>query len=521
MYNSKSKCQIGGNDLENMTAENMINQLQSFQINFINASIYDSEEITSRLKNIKENFLTWNIKLKQLDSHLCGELWSKYVNVLKNILILAESIAYTREKDRVSIHDEKEEYINKSIKKLTKSLSIMNDRLIIILDTNKDDKIKDIKDYAYNELDSIQKDIDILIDKMPEKYFEQTRFSKITLYIFYYFNWVLYVGLFLHHNNYLEIISKYKDLGWYDVLFRVISGIIIINFRTNPITHFRVAEATKSVIKNFLKLIPLLNILVNIGENNYLIGNFWSYFYYTMWPLIYDFFMFGIRIIIYSRSVVMSNTVHEYVLQIYDRYISNISFAFDFTPLQNYILNLIDFRINETKKHILSYINPKIYWNWYCINKRNDESLYNKFKMSLCGSEMESSTSYAQVVINFTGKDVVKIAERTIENIQTTIQQQNILTLECGSDCQNKWTSFENILQKQMDDLGFMDIYQETYKSSPWVEYRTQITPQNTDVLISGFFLYNLVFFIILMFYKTEKPIYKHKKILKKRKRSS
>jgi hypothetical protein len=124
----------------------------------------------------------------------------------------------------------------------------------------------------------------------------------------------------------------------------------------------------------------------------------------------------------------MSNTVQEYVLQIYDRYISNISFAFDFTPLQNYILNLIDFRINQTKKHILSYINPKIYWNWYCINKRNDESLYNKFKMSLCGSQMESSTSYAQVVINFTGKDVVKIAERTIENIHTTIQQQNSTT---------------------------------------------------------------------------------------------
>jgi hypothetical protein len=523
MYNSKSKYQNGGNnDLDKINPENIINQLQSFQINFINASIYDSEEITSRLKNIKENFLSWNIKLKQLDSNLAGELWTRYIIVLKNILILTESIAYTREKDRPSIHSEQEEYINKSVKKLAKSLSIMNDRLLIILNTikNKNEKIKDIKDYAYNELDSIQKDINILIDKMPDKYFDQTSFGKITLYIFYYFNWVLYVGLFLHYNNYLDIISKYKDLEWYDILFRVISGMIITNFRNNPITHFRVAEATKNVIKNFLKLIPLLNILVNIGENNYLIGNFWSYFYYTMWPLIYDFFMFGIRLIIYSRSVIMSNTVQEYILQIYDRYIANISFAFDFTPLQNYILNLIDFRINETKKHIFSYVNPKVYWNWYCTNKRNDSSLYNKFKMSLCGNDQETS-SYVQTVINFTGQDVVKIAEKTIENIQISIQQQNVLTLECGSDCQNKWTSFENILQKQMDDLGFMDIYQETYKSSPWVQYRTQVTPQNTDVLISGFFLYNLVFFIILMFYKTEKPIYKHKRILKKRKRSS
>jgi hypothetical protein len=175
MYNSKSKFQKGGNDLENMTAQNIINQLQTFQINFINASIYDSEEITSRLKNIKENFLTWNVKLKSIDSSLAGDLWSKYTKVLKNILTLAESIAYTREKDRPSIHDEQEEYINKSIKKLSKSLSIINDRLIIILDTSKNDKIKDIKDYAYNELDSIQKDIDILIDKMPDKYFEQTR----------------------------------------------------------------------------------------------------------------------------------------------------------------------------------------------------------------------------------------------------------------------------------------------------------------------------------------------------------
>ena len=489
--------------LDDVALDDVIDRLQTFQGSFITASVFESSEISSKLDDIKTNFLDWNMQLVELEKqksglYVSGSLWKRYIEVLRETLIIVETVAGIR--DNVIAEGEREDVLTRDIQKLTVMFSLINDKALQILRSRVSDreKLRSVDSTIRRNLDVIERRIDDLVKSMPVRYTELTGVSKMSMYIQRFFTWVLYIGIFLHHKNYLEIIKDYRDLEWYDILFRIVSGSVIVNFTSNPVTHFRVAEATRGLILGLLRVLPIVNVFVRAGENSLLISNTLGFFYWALWPMIYDFYMISIRLVVYTRAVIVTSTVEEYINQIYNRYVGGVRFDWDITRFQDYIVGLFYKRVRED---VGSWMDPQVYWRKYC--KTLDKSL--PANLQICKHESKTAVGdrLSQTILHLTGKDVFRMADATIRKVIEASQEQPVLSIGCDKLCDNEWKTFEQLLKQNMDTLGFSDIYQETYKASSIVGYREYIRPQHSKQIVGAYLLWMTVMFIVITFVKT------------------
>lgn len=526
--------------IEEKSLLDIVDNLQVFQSSYVNSSMYEADEIAEKLHKIRSQVLDWNKRLTSIEnnlknyhkletsSNISGDLWQKYVTVLLDVLQVVETIGFIRGNVIIGI-DDQEEKIDENIKKITVKFVKINDKIIHILDSkdilkHTTSTLKNIDKVARDNLDVIEKDIDKLIDKMPTKYTEFTRVTKFSQYIRSYFYSILFIGAFIHHENYLNIISTYKHLEWIDIFYRIICGSVLANFRLNPFAHYKIAELNKQLILWILKNIPLLNMFVKSGEHSFLISNTCGFLYWAMWPIIYDLWMFVARLLVLTRAVIVTSTVKEYVNVIYDRYISGLTIQADITDFFNNFINGVYQKIKTSMySEVSSYFDPTIYMGKISTAYCNNIDISLPYNLCTKSKEILKPNSETQrILLNLKADDVIKKSYELYEKYIDVYKQNQILTISCNDSCKSEWDSFEKILAKNMDNLGFMDIYQETYKSSPWVGYREYIKPDDTGMIVSTYLFWMFTWFVLIGLLRRNKYSFNiqnitSRKVIKKR----
>lgn len=524
--------------LLNRTNSEIVENLQIFQNSYINASVFEADEIFNKLGKMRSQVLDWNKRLSEMeknlknrdklkeDSNISGELWERYVQVLKRALEIVETLGFVRSNVIVGENGE-EETTDQNIKNITIKFVKTNDKILNILNSGYKEQsvsvLKNINTLTRKNLDVIESDIDRLIQRMPKKYTEYTNISKFSQYIRMSFYYLLFIGMYIHHENYLNIITAYKDLQWLDIVFRIVSGSLLANFRLNPFTHFKLAELTRNSIVWILKNIPLVNIFMKSGENSFLLSNTFGYLFWALWPMMYDMWMFSARLLILTRAVIVTRTLNEYVNVIYDRYVSGLTIHADITEFFHNLMNSLYLKIkNSMYSEVSAYFDPRKYMGK--ISQAYCNNIDIALPYNLCNKQSELAKEYDssdRIIFNFKAEDIIKKSYDIFEIYLEKQNENQILTIDCDDSCRKDWDNFEKILAKNMEELGFREIYQETYKTSPLVTYGEYI---NTDSLQMNIYYMIIWFVFVVLFKKFENNKYLNrmgdvfrKKVVKKR----
>ena len=209
--------------LLNRTNSEIVENLQIFQNSYINASVFEADEIFNKLGKMRSQVLDWNKRLSEMeknlknrdklkeDSNISGELWERYVQVLKRALEIVETLGFVRSNVIVGENGE-EETTDQNIKNITVKFVKTNDKILNILNSGYKEQsvsvLKNINTLTRKNLDVIESYIDRLIQRMPKKYTEYTNISKFSQYIRMSFYYLLFIGMYIHHENYLNIIIQ-------------------------------------------------------------------------------------------------------------------------------------------------------------------------------------------------------------------------------------------------------------------------------------------------------------------------
>jgi hypothetical protein len=265
-------------------------------------------------------------------------------------------------------------------------------------------------------------------------------------------------------------------------------------------------------------------MFVKSGEHSFLVSNTCGFLYWAMWPIMYDLWMFVARLLVLTRAVIVTSTVKEYVNVIYDRYVSGLTIQADITDFFNNFINDVYQKIKTSMySEVSSYFDPTVYMGKISSAYCNNIDISMSYNLCKKNKEMTKPNDEIQrIILNLKADDVIKKSYELYEKYMDVYKQNQILTISCDDSCKSEWDSFEKILAKNMDNLGFMDIYQETYKSSPWVGYREYIKPDDTGMIVSTYLFWMFTWFVLIGLLKRNKYAFNiqnitSRKVIKKR----